>query len=118
MRTNNIKVKITIPIPFDRPDLNGVSYSKEVIERMTQEMHINYPIVLRSNEDDYPKVIGHTTSNFQEADFDYENGICKFTINGIIYYGGMDIVVNEFHRDKNGVAVIDDFRIAGIGFSL
>ena len=118
MRTENIKVKITIPIPFDRPDLNGVSYSKEAIERMTQQMHINNPIVFRTNEEDNPKVIGHTTGNFQEEDFDYENGVCKFTINGIIYYGGMDIVVNKFHKDENGVAVIDDFRITGIGFSL
>ena len=118
MRTNNIKVKITIPIPFDHPDFNGVTYSKEAIERMTQQMHINDPIIFRSNEDDNPKVIGHTTGNFQESDFDYENEVCKLTINGIIYYGGMDITVNKSHRDDDGKITIDDFEINRFGISL
>lgn len=31
MRTENIKVTFTIPIPIDKPDLNGVIYSKAAI---------------------------------------------------------------------------------------
>ena len=31
MRTENIKVTFKIPIPVDKPDLNGVIYSKEAI---------------------------------------------------------------------------------------
>ena len=30
MRTENIKVAITIPIPYDKPDKNGNIYTKEV----------------------------------------------------------------------------------------
>ena len=32
MRTENIEVSFKIPIPVDKPDLNGVIYSKEAIE--------------------------------------------------------------------------------------
>lgn len=31
MRTENIEVTFKIPIPVDKPDLNGVVYSKEAI---------------------------------------------------------------------------------------
>lgn len=35
MRTENIEVTFKIPIPIDRPDLNGVIYSREAVK-----MHI------------------------------------------------------------------------------
>ena len=31
MRTENIEVTFKIPIPVDKPDLNGIVYSKEAI---------------------------------------------------------------------------------------
>ena len=118
MRTDGIKVKITIPIPFDKPDLNGVIHSKEAVEKITHQFHNDVPIIFRSDEDDNPKVIGHISDNCQIADWDTKNGICKLTVGGLIYYGGMDIVVNECHQGENGETVIDDFRVTGIGLSL
>ena len=118
MRTDGIKVKITMPIQFDKPDLNGVVHSKEAVNQALNKLNKDTPLLFRSNEDDNQKLIGHIADNFQMTEWDNENGVCKLTINGLVYYGGMDIVVNECHRDENGVAVIDDFRIAGIGFSL
>lgn len=32
MRTENIEVTFKIPIPVDKPDLNGVIYSKKQLE--------------------------------------------------------------------------------------
>ena len=118
MRTDSIQVKITMPIPFDKPDGNYVIHSKESVEKITRQSYKNYPIVFRGTEGDQAKVIGHIADDFLCANWDNENGVCNLTINGLIYHGGADIVVNECHQDKNGVAVIDDFRIVGIGFSL
>jgi hypothetical protein len=119
MRTEGIKVKLTIPIRFDKPDLNGAIHSREAVNKALQQLHKDTPpLLFRSNEDDNPKVIGHIADSFQMTEWDNENGICKLTINGLIYYGGMGIVVNECHRDENGNVVIDDFRISSIGFSL
>lgn len=118
MRTDNIKVTITIPIRFDKPDYNGVVHSKEAIEKITQQLHKDCPIIFRGNENDSPKILGHISDNFQSADWDYDNGICKLTVGGLIYYGGMDIIVNECHQDEKGQTVIDDFRVTSIGFSL
>ena len=33
MRTDNIKVTITIPIPYDKPDKNGNIYTEEAVEK-------------------------------------------------------------------------------------
>ena len=118
MRTDGIQVKITIPISFDKPDSNYVIHSKEAVEKTTRQSYKNYPIIFGGTEDNQAKISGHIADDFLSASWNNKDGICELTVNGIIYHGGMNIVVNEFHRDKNGVAVIDDFRIAGIGFSL
>lgn len=118
MRTDGIKVRITTPIPFDKPDGNGVIHSKDAVGEITRQSYKNYPIIFRGTEDDNAKIIGHIADDFLSANWDNKNGVCNLTVNGVVYHGGMDIIVNECHRDENGVTVIDDFRIAGIGFSL
>ena len=118
MRTKNINIKITISIPYTQPDLNGVQYSKEAVQQMMQQLQVNKPIIFRPNEDDNPKLIGQTIGSTQELDIDYENGVCKLTIDGIIYCGGADIKVNEFHQENGSNVVIDNFDIDSVGFSL
>lgn len=46
MRTNSIKVKLTIPIPFNKPDLNGVMYSEKAVNNLQR----NIPIIYRDND--------------------------------------------------------------------
>ena len=117
MRTEGIKIKLTMPIQFDKPDLNGVIHSREALNKALQQLE-NTPLLFRAIEEDDPIVIGHVADSFQMTDWDNKNGICKLTVDGLIYYGGMGIVVNECHKDENGEIVIDDFRISSIGFSL
>lgn len=38
MRTDNIKVKLTIPIPFNKPDLNGVVYPEQAVENAVNNL--------------------------------------------------------------------------------
>ena len=118
MRTEGIKVKITLPIQFDKPDLNGVVHNREAVNQALRHLGKDTPLLFRSNEDDEPKLVGCINDTFQMAEWDNENGICKLTVNGIIYYGGMDINVNGCHKDLNGEIVVDDFEIKSFGFSM
>ena len=45
MREENIKVKVTIPIPFGKPDKNGVMYTEEAVSNAINNLHKNLPII-------------------------------------------------------------------------
>ena len=45
MREENIKVKVTIPIPFGKPDKNGVMYTEEAVSNAVNNLHKNLPII-------------------------------------------------------------------------
>ena len=49
MRTENIKVTFKIPIPVDKPDLNGVIYSKEAIRNAYKNVK-DIPIEMPNND--------------------------------------------------------------------
>ena len=110
MRTENIGVKITIPIPYDQPDKNGNIYTKEAVENAVNHLHKNLPIVFRDESEE--KVIGTTTGDSHITTWDFENQICKVTIDGVVFYGGTECIVNEIKDGK-----ITDFEIVGIGLS-
>ena len=50
MREENIKVKVTIPIPFGKPDKNGVMYTEEAVSNAVNNLHKNLPIIYRDND--------------------------------------------------------------------
>lgn len=110
MRTEDIKIKITIPIPFDRPDQNGVIYTKEAVENAVNHLHKNLPIINRDKGNE--EVIGVTTGDSHIATWDFENQVCKVTIEGAVFYGGTECIVNEIKDGK-----VTDFEIVGIGLS-
>ena len=118
MRTENIEVNITIPIPFDKPDKNGVIYTKEAVEKAVNNLHKNLPI-LYSDDDMYEevpskynkKVIGTTKGNSHIATWDFENQVCKVTIEGELLFGGTECLY-EVEDGK-----VTDFQIIGIGLS-
>ena len=113
MRTENINVKITIPIPINKRDNNGFIYTKEAIETAINNLHKNLPIIYRDNINvDKEKVIGTTTGNSHIVNWDFENNVCEVTIDGNIYYGGTEYIVNKV-KDN----VITNFEITSIGLS-
>ena len=114
MRVDNIKVKLTIPIPVDKPDKNGVIYTKEAIENAFNNLRVNLPIIYRDNESVINGVvIGSTTGNSYITDYDSENQVYKITVDGVIFYsGGAELIVNEIQDNK-----ITDFEIVSIGLS-
>lgn len=107
MRTDNIKVKLTIPIPIGKPDKNGVVYTEEAVENAVNNLHKNLPI---RNDDGV--VVGTTTGNTHIVTWDSENQVCNITVDGIVLYGGTECVVNEIED-----GIVTDFSITGFGLS-
>lgn len=113
MRTENIKVKLTIPIPVGKPDRNGVVYTKETVENAVNNLMKNLPIIYRDNEKAIDGVvIGAITGNSHITTWDSKNQVCNVTVDGVVFYGGTECVV-----DKMEDGVVTDFRITGFGFS-
>ena len=112
MRVENAKIKLTIPIPIDKPDANGIIYTEEAVSDALNKLHANLPILFKDNEETDANVIGATgTSHI--VTWDYENNVCNVTIDDIVFYSGAEIIVNEMEDGK-----ITDFRIANIGLTV
>lgn len=113
MRVENTKIKLTIPIPIDKPDLNGVVYTEEAIENALKHLKTNIPILYKENEESEAKVIGTTTGTYRVTTWDYEKQVCKVALDGVIFHSGAEIVVNELEDGK-----VTDFRIENIGLTI
>ena len=109
MRAENIKVAITIPIPYNKPDKNGNIYTKEAVEKAVNNLRKNLPIIFRDESEE--KVIGTTTGDSHIATWDFENQVCKLTVDGEVLFGGTECTVDI----DNGKIV--NFEIVGIGLS-
>ena len=109
MRTENIKVTMTIPIPYNKPDKNGNIYTKEAVEKAVNNLHKHIPIIFRDESE--RKIIGTTTDDSHIATWDFENQVCNLTVNGELFFGGAEGIVTA----NNGKIV--DFEILGIGLS-
>lgn len=105
MRTNNIKVKLTIPIPYNKPDGNYNVYTKEAVEGAVNNLQTKLPIMFGK------KIIGNTTGNAHITTWDDENQVCNLTIDGIIYHGGLECVI-ETADDK-----VTSMQIVGFGIT-
>ena len=111
MRTENIKVTITIPIPYDQPDENGNIYTKEAVENAVNNLHKHIPIIFRDESEE--KVIGTATDDSHIATWDFENQVCNLTVNGEVFFGGTESECT-FDIEKGKIV---DFDIVGIGLS-
>ena len=111
MRTDNIKVTITIPIPYNEPDKNGNIYTKEAVEKAVDNLHKHIPIIF--GDESKEKIIGTTTDDSHIVTWDFENQVCNLTVNGEVFFGGTK---SKCTVDR-GKGTIVDFEIVGIGLS-
>jgi len=114
MRVENTKVKFTIPIPIDKPDANGIIYTEEAVENAVNNLNKHLPIVYKKSAETDEVVIGSTTGDSHIVTWDSENQVCKLTVDGVIFYSGAEIIVNEMTKDGK----ITDFKIASIGLTI
>mgnify|MGYP003304032013 CR=1 FL=1 len=113
MNDEMTKVKLTMYIPFDKPNKNGTVFTKEAVENAVNNLSTNLPIIYRDNKSRFrDKVIGATTGNSHIVTWDSDNQICKMIVDGVVFHSGAEIIVNEI-EDNN----ISDFRITSIGLT-
>lgn len=87
MRAENIEVTFKIPIPVDKPDLNGVIYSKDAIKNAYKNVK-NVPIEIPNDKGELLPI-----GVCQEAELiEDENGMHIKGI-GIIWHGGTEETV-------------------------
>ena len=114
MRVENTKVKFTIPIPFDKPDKNGIIHTEEAVGKAVNNLQKNLPIFYKKDSETDEVVIGATTGDSHIVTWDLVNQVCKLTVDGVIFHSGAEIIVNEMTKDGK----IIDFRIASIGLTI
>lgn len=107
---NKTKIKLTIPIPIDRPNANGVIYTEDAVSKAMSILNKNLPILYRSNSDE--KVIGTTTGSCHMIHWDFENQVCNLELDGALFSSGANIMINEIKDGK-----VTDFKIMNIGIN-
>ena len=103
MRSNEpIEITMKIPFPINKPDGNGVIYTKEAVEKAVREFDGGVPLMMV--KDEIGTVIGHIEK--LELSNNYE-----VTAHGICYFGG---TCEEGDVKDN---TITDFRFLSFGIS-
>lgn len=105
MRTENIEVTFKIPIPVDKPDLNGVIYSKEAIRNAYKNVK-DVPIEIPCSDGRFLP-IGTT----QEVELIEDENDMYITGVGLVWYGGTEENV-EIEEGK-----VTSFKVNGIGIA-
>ena len=115
MRTNDIKLSLTIPFYYDKPDRNGVMYTKEAIYDALNKLPLELPIMFSGNSADVtPHLIGNTTGKQHIVTDDTKNSRYLLTVTGNFYRGGTSETV-KIDRDTKTVS---EFNINSIGVSM
>lgn len=103
MRSENIVVTVKIPIPIDKPDVNGVIYSEDAIKKACIDANLR-PIEMKNTEGRFVSI--GVTNNVEFL----EDEKC-IKVDGVIYGGGTreeaDMVNN----------IVNKMRITSFGFS-
>lgn len=106
----NTKIKMTIPITFDKPNKNGTVFTEDAVSKAISTLKLHLPIVDRRTRRLDNMVIGFTTGMPYQLAWDYENQVCYMTIDGELFNCGADIIVNDVEGNK-----VKDFDIVSIG---
>lgn len=105
MRTENIKVTFKIPIPVDKPDLNGVIYSKEAIRNAYKNVK-DIPIEIPCNDGQFlPIGVAPEVELIEDKNGMYITGV------GLVWHGGTEESV-EIEEGK-----VTSFKVNGIGIA-
>lgn len=104
-------VKLTFTIPYGKPNKNGSIFTEEAVMTAVSTLRQNLPIKLSS--DGFSKVIGNTTSKCHLVRWDPDTQTCHITVDGKLFTGGIEGVVNEFEGNE-----IKNFDIRAFSLTL
>ena len=112
MRTENINVKFTMSFPVDKPDRNGVIYTKNCVFNAFKQSLKDIPIVFRGNNlEDSGTPIG-SVKDSKLIEYDEENQVAKIEIDGEIFFSGTECIVDI----KNNI--VNSMKITSFGISV
>lgn len=106
MRCSNIKINMEIPLHIGEPDGNGIFYTKEAVENAYSD--IKGKPIIQYDSNGNAICIGMVTDGF------ISNGVAY--IDGKLWYGGTNCIVNE-KRTIDDVEVVEDFDISTFGIT-
>lgn len=113
MRLENIKASLDITIPFDKPNSNGIIYTKDAVKNAINKFKTELPIIYRDNDSvKNGVVIGNTMEGLSSVSWYDKAGTCKIIIDGVFYFGGTECIVNQIHE-----GTVSDFNIVSVGLS-
>lgn len=113
MRAEHGIISYTMNFPVDRPDVNGVVYTKEAVLNALKRTSEGIPIIDYSAGDGAGRVIGVTTSRPHDIVFDEDSYGFRFTIDGMLFYAGTCENINSRTADGE----IAGFTITSIGIT-
>lgn len=113
MRVSGIKVTLELPVQFDRPDLNGITYSREAwekaVERAGRTKNIPIKFVDQYGRDVKIGVVDKMYLECDDAHGDGTEG--EIIVAGTITNGGTNEEVQMFNT------VVTDAVLRSIGLS-
>lgn len=105
MRSENIEVTFKIPIPVDKPNLNGRIYSKEAIRNAYKNVK-DIPIEIPCNDGwFFPIGVAQEVELIEDENGMYITGV------GLVWHGGTEESV-EIEDGK-----VTSFHVCGVGIS-
>lgn len=120
MRTELIKCTLTFDFPIDKPDLNGVTYTKEAVENALKDLSNNGNIPLlavgniKRNENEAEVFLDDIVGKLDSVNYvmyNKEDNSLQVEIGATVFYGGTACDGVEF--DENGK--ISKFNIREFG---
>lgn len=103
-------VKLTIAIPYGKPNRNGTIFSEDAVMKAVSTLHKNLPIKLDNGG--FSKVVGNTTGDCHLVRWDSEKHTCYVTVDGKLYGCGIEGVVNEYEGNE-----VKDFDIRALSLT-
>lgn len=106
-------MQIALRFPFNQPDGNGVTYSRQAVERAVSGLYGRLPILFRDNKV-CPEgaVIGHTAGDTAQVLWDDDHQVCEVVLNASVYYGGTECIAKT-----SSDGIVTEFEITAIGIS-
>lgn len=101
MRTEDINIKITIPLPVDEPDKSGYIYTQDAIKKAVENFSPNVPL---TTGDDLGTCIGSVNS----IELSDDNKV--MLVDATVFAAGTCEIIGE---QENGI--IKDYRITSFG---
>lgn len=111
MRETNEQITITMNFPYDKPDANGVVYSKEAVKRAIDKGFSRLPLVTLDSRGE-SRVIGMATDIPPVTIWDDKECVCRCIIDAIIFSGGTECRA-VLAEDKT----VKEFDIVSLGFA-